>query len=93
MTTAIVALCYGLAVALALTLLYAFGSIRWYWHMASLGLAAVLGSIPYSAFQEWQSPLFDALFGSVLSLLLLWGIGGAFCHSLHWHGRVHSHSH
>lgn len=93
MMTAIVALCYGLAVVLALTLLCAFGSIRWYWHMASAGVAAVLGSIPYSLFQQWQSPLFDALFGSLLSLLLIWGVGGAFCHGLHWHGQVHSHSH
>lgn len=93
MITLIVALLYGVAVVLALSLLYVFGSIRWYWHMAAIGVAAVLGSIPYLAFQQWQTPMFDALFGSFLSVLFLWGLGGAACQSMHWRGRVHSHSH
>ena len=62
------------AVALAIGLLYAFDTQRWFWHVLALALAFVIGFIP--APSGYNSPLVEMISGSLIVFLLFWGLGG-----------------
>lgn len=61
---------YGLAIFLALALLYYFEA-RWWWHALSLAAALALGLAPLPL--EWRIP--DMLLGAVFLFLFVWGVG------------------
>lgn len=80
-----VTLAYGLAILLALALLYVFQA-KWFWHALSLAAALALGLSPLPA--EWRIP--DLLLGAVFLFLFVWGVGmPAFRHHHAHHRGLH----
>lgn len=70
MSGLVVALNYGVAVALAMTLLYFFRA-PWYWHVLSVIVAFALGLAPMPA--DWHGPSLDLVVGFVFTFLFFWG--------------------
>ena len=76
MSGSIVILTYGMAAALALLLLYLFRAKRWYWHLASVAAALLLGSLTPP--ERLASQRYDLAIGGIFFFLCLWGIAGIF---------------
>ena len=74
MTPYLPMLAYGAAAALAIGLLYAFESRKWYWHVLSLALAFAIGFAPTPS--ALAIPLADLITGFLIVFLLFWGLGG-----------------
>jgi hypothetical protein len=70
-----VVLVYGSSIGLALLLLYCF-TVQWYWHVASAGLAFVIGLVPFPP--EWHSPQMDLAIGWLFLFFFIWGVGEPF---------------
>jgi hypothetical protein len=68
----IVALCYGVAIALSLYLVWHFGVRHWYLHLLSLVLAIAIGVVPLSP--RFNDPGGTVLIGSVFLFLFFWGV-------------------
>lgn len=72
MSGMLVMLLYGVAVLVALTLLYLFEPVHWYWHVLALVVALAIGLAPLPA--TWHSPLNDALVGCLFLFLFTWAL-------------------
>ncbi|MCC6859677.1 MAG: hypothetical protein IT158_13995 [Bryobacterales bacterium] len=79
-----VLLAYGSSAGLALLLVYYF-AVRWYWHLASAGLAFVIGLVPLPL--EWRSPQLDLAVGWVFVFLFIWGVAEPLFTTHHHHPR------
>ena len=75
MSPALVALCYGSAMALSLYLLWHYGAKPWYWHVLSVLLALSIGSLPMRGI--WSEPGMTLLVGWVFVFLMVWGLAAA----------------
>jgi hypothetical protein len=71
------------AVGLAIGLLYAFESLKWYCHALSLALAFAIGFgwIPTAI----NSPVSELITGLLIVFLLFWGLGGLVLSTLPHH--------
>ena len=67
-------LVYFLAIGISVYLLHHFYSQAWYWHALAIVGAMGIGLIPIPP--QWQRPGLDLVFGFVIVLLLVWGLGG-----------------
>lgn len=76
MSGSVVVLTYGMAAALALLLLYLFRAKRWYWHVASVTVALLLGAMTPP--ESVASQRYDLAIGGIFFFLCLWGIAGMF---------------
>jgi hypothetical protein len=83
MSLEIVTFTYAVTLILALSLLYLFGPLRWYWHGLSVAVALILGMIPMRLYGEWVSPFFDLAYGNLIVFLFLWGICAPFFRHYH----------
>ena len=72
MSNSVVSLAYGLAAMLALLALYLFHARQWYWHVAAVLVALVIGFTPMPT--GWNRPDVDLAVGMVLVFLLFWGL-------------------
>lgn len=72
MSPTIVSLAYGAAAMLALLALYLFHARHWYWHLASVCVALVIGFTPIPP--GWDAPRTDLAIGMLLVFLLFWGL-------------------
>ena len=72
MSGILVMLIYGVAVVLALALLYLFEPVHWYWHVLAFLVAMAIGLTPLPA--AWHSPLNDALVGCAFLFLFTWAV-------------------
>jgi hypothetical protein len=83
----LVALVYGLCLALAVALLYFFHA-RWYWHALSLAAALGLGLAPLPS--DWKIP--DLLVGAAFLFLFVWGLGLPLFRTHHAHHHTPHHA-
>jgi hypothetical protein len=67
-------LVYLAAIGIPVYLLYRFRSQAWYWHILAITAGVALGFVPTPP--ELKSATYDLLFGFVLAMLLIWGVGG-----------------
>ena len=74
MTSYLPMIAYTAAVALAIALLYATDTLRWYWHALALAVAFAIGFFPTPS--GYNTPMVDMITGSVIVFLLFWGLGG-----------------
>lgn len=65
---------YGVAVVLAVVLLYEFESIAWYWHGTALALSLLAGFMP--PLGSFSGAVADLLTGFAVIFLMFWGLGG-----------------
>jgi hypothetical protein len=72
--SSIAILVYLLAIGISVYLLHHFHSRAWYWHLLAILGALGIGLIPTP--QAWKTTAFDLIFGFVIALLLVWGLGG-----------------
>jgi hypothetical protein len=69
-------LIFGGAAVLALALLYFFHA-NWYWHVASVSLALVIGLMPPDRIPvpaAWGTTR-DLVVGAIFAFLAIWGLG------------------
>ena len=78
MSLAIGTFTYAAMVILALSLLYLFGPLHWYWHALSVGAALFMEIVRMSASGAVVSQFFQLPYGNLLVFLLVWGICGPF---------------
>jgi len=76
-------LVYLLAMGIPVYLLLHFHSQPWYWH--GLAVLAALGIALIPTSPEWNTAASDLLFGFVIGLLLVWGLGGFVLPRSHRH--------
>ena len=74
MSTTLASLIYLSAIVLPLWLLYQSGPKAWYWHLASLAAALVVGFAPGTPLLQTVAGTF--IYGFVFLALVIWGIGG-----------------
>jgi len=67
-------LVYLLAISIPVYLLHHFHPQAWYWHVLAILCALGIGLIPTPP--AWKTTASDLIFGFVMSLLLVWGVGG-----------------
>jgi hypothetical protein len=79
-------LVYLLAMGLPLYLLYHYHSRAWYWHSLAVVAAIGLGLLPIPA--EFQTPVFDLVFGFLFIALMIWGVCGLLL--FHAHHEKHA---
>ena len=85
MTPYLPMLAYCAAVALAIGLLYAFESRKWYWHALSLALAFAIGFAPVPS--TFANPFADLITGFLIVFFLFWGLGGLLLGTLPHHTK------
>ncbi len=76
MSSTVVSLTYGASALLALAALYFFHARHWYWHVAAVLVALVLGLLRLP--EGWNRPEMDLVVGAVIVFLLFWGILAPF---------------
>jgi len=67
-------LVYLLAIGIPVYLLHHFHSQAWYWHVLAILGALGIGMVPTPP--AWKTAASDLIFGFVIGLMLVWGIGG-----------------
>jgi hypothetical protein len=80
MSSILVALCYGSAMAASLYLLWHFGVKSLYWHLLVAALALGIGSIPLGEF--WGRADMTLVVGWAFTFLFIWGLGGLIVNGL-----------
>ncbi|HNX05253.1 MAG TPA: hypothetical protein PKI32_07105 [Opitutales bacterium] len=91
MSSAFVLLAYLGAFLFAVLCIYLFGQTRWYWHIAATVAAIGIGLMP--PMQGFQGQQYDIVVGSLVVILLTWGVGEPIYDSLklpHFHRRSHA---
>jgi hypothetical protein len=78
MSLAIETFTYAAMLVLALSLLYLFGPLQWYWHALSVVVALVLEVVRVSASIALPSSFFHLAYGNLIIFLLSWGMCGPF---------------
>jgi hypothetical protein len=78
MSLAIASFTYAAMVVLALSLLYLFGPLHWYWHATAIGIALTLEIIRMTATEAVVSQFFALGYGNLIVFLLVWGICAPF---------------
>jgi hypothetical protein len=81
-----VALCYGVAAALAFLLLYRFEPVGWIWHLIAVSGALVIGLAPLPP--QWSTPQGTLAVGSAFLFLVLWGSFFPLFRRFHYHRRT-----
>lgn len=91
MSSLVVALCYGSAMALSLALLWYWGTKTWYWHLLSVCLALILGLTPLpEALNTKEATL---AVGWVFVFLFIWGLAAPMFALSHHHPHWGHHAH
>lgn len=67
-------LVYVLAIGVPVYVLHHFHSQAWYWHVLATLAALGIGLVPTPP--EWKTTGFDMVFGFMIVVLLVWGLGG-----------------
>jgi len=83
-TTAV--LVYVFAIGAPVLLLRHFHPQAWYWHVLAIAAAVAIGLMPNPL--GWDNPAVDLVFGLVIVMLLVWGVGGL----MFWQPHRHKHA-
>ena len=89
MSSLLAFLAYGIAVAIAFTLSSSRFLARWYWNVAAVCAALVLGFVHFPA--AWSGPVLDITIGTAFVFLFTFGLVGLIARFLMPREERHGH--